>query len=238
MNHSIKPTETVSIELLDRLVDGELGEADRRTLLLRLEAEPGGWRRCALAFLEAQGWASAVSSGKSKFPFDPDFDSADRIKKPRRTRYSVARRCLLAAAVVLTGFVAGRSSAPPVRVANAPRTVETVPPEPPRPLANREGTAETLHRPIVEVRLLGLANNSNGQPASVSVPLFAGPGLDEQWLRSRPSAVPVGVQKQLERQGYEVFQRRRLVSMQMDEQGRYLAIPVDDVQVRFVGRPL
>jgi hypothetical protein len=40
----------------DRLVDGELSEADRRTLLLQLEHEPEGWRRCALAFLEAQCW--------------------------------------------------------------------------------------------------------------------------------------------------------------------------------------
>ena len=40
----------------DLLVDGELGEEDRRALLGRLDGEPGGWRRCALAFLEAQAW--------------------------------------------------------------------------------------------------------------------------------------------------------------------------------------
>src|SRR5437660_1111223 len=40
--------------LLDRLVDGELPDAERRKLLLKFEKEPDGWRRCALAFLEAQ----------------------------------------------------------------------------------------------------------------------------------------------------------------------------------------
>ncbi|MHB8898491.1 MAG: hypothetical protein ACYC6Y_07065 [Thermoguttaceae bacterium] len=45
---------------LDLLVDGELGAAERRELLLLLDAEPGGWRRCALAFLEAQAWRQAV----------------------------------------------------------------------------------------------------------------------------------------------------------------------------------
>ena len=40
----------------DRLVDGELSEAERRELLAGLDSEPGGWRRCALAFLEAQCW--------------------------------------------------------------------------------------------------------------------------------------------------------------------------------------
>ena len=44
----------------DLLVDGELSEADRRALLLQLEHEPDGWRRCALAFLEAQCWKAEL----------------------------------------------------------------------------------------------------------------------------------------------------------------------------------
>ena len=44
----------------DRLVDGELGEVERRELLVRLESEPGGWRRCALKFLESQCWKEAI----------------------------------------------------------------------------------------------------------------------------------------------------------------------------------
>jgi hypothetical protein len=39
---------------IDRLVDGELSAADYRQLVAALDDEPGGWRRCALAFLEAQ----------------------------------------------------------------------------------------------------------------------------------------------------------------------------------------
>ena len=42
--------------LFDRLVDGELSAAERRTLLASLDGRPSGWRRCALAFLEAQTW--------------------------------------------------------------------------------------------------------------------------------------------------------------------------------------
>jgi len=47
--------------VLDRLVDGELSEAERRELLAALDDEPGGWRRCALAFLEAQTWRWQLS---------------------------------------------------------------------------------------------------------------------------------------------------------------------------------
>ena len=45
---------------IDLLVDGELSEADRRALLLELEHDPDGWRRCALAFLEAQCWKAEM----------------------------------------------------------------------------------------------------------------------------------------------------------------------------------
>ena len=40
-------------QVLDRLVDGELADGDRRTVLESLERQPDGWRQCALAFLES-----------------------------------------------------------------------------------------------------------------------------------------------------------------------------------------
>ncbi|MCL6504821.1 MAG: hypothetical protein K6T86_19250 [Pirellulales bacterium] len=46
--------------LLDRLVDDELPEGDRRALLARLDAEADGWRLCALRFLEAQAFRRAI----------------------------------------------------------------------------------------------------------------------------------------------------------------------------------
>ena len=47
--------------LFDLLVDGELNEAERRELLLWCERDPEGWRRCALAFLEAQSWSKELA---------------------------------------------------------------------------------------------------------------------------------------------------------------------------------
>ena len=48
--------------LLDLLVDGELSDAERCELLAWCEREPDGWRRCALAFLEAQDWSSVLGA--------------------------------------------------------------------------------------------------------------------------------------------------------------------------------
>src|SRR5262245_63838523 len=39
---------------LERLVDGEMSPEEYRALLASLDEEPGLWRQCALAFLEAQ----------------------------------------------------------------------------------------------------------------------------------------------------------------------------------------
>lgn len=50
----------VTPAMIDRLVDGELDEADRAALLRALDREPDGWKRCATAFLEAQAWRAAV----------------------------------------------------------------------------------------------------------------------------------------------------------------------------------
>lgn len=46
--------------LLDLLVDGELSEAQRREVLAWCQSEPDGWRRCALAFLDAQSWSNVL----------------------------------------------------------------------------------------------------------------------------------------------------------------------------------
>ena len=54
----------------DRLADDELSEEERRELLGRLDDEPGGWRRVALAFLESQCWKQSLGeiaqSGRSR----------------------------------------------------------------------------------------------------------------------------------------------------------------------------
>ena len=47
--------ETIDAAIwLDRLVDGEIDDDEQRQLLLALESQPDGWRRCALTFIESQ----------------------------------------------------------------------------------------------------------------------------------------------------------------------------------------
>lgn len=58
-NDNLPPAED---RIYDLLVDGELDNDHRQTLLRSLDGKPGGWRRCALAFLEAQSWGQEFRS--------------------------------------------------------------------------------------------------------------------------------------------------------------------------------
>src|SRR6185437_1033525 len=89
-------------DLLDRLVDGELSEGERRSLLARLGAEPDGWRRCALAFLEAQCWREALGAPPSAETKPRAAPVSGRSNAPRRVRSLAAL-----AAGMLVAFVLG-----------------------------------------------------------------------------------------------------------------------------------
>lgn len=57
MNAAHRPIPPDDLVGIDRLVDGELTDDEQRALLARLEESSDGWRRCALAFIEARCWA-------------------------------------------------------------------------------------------------------------------------------------------------------------------------------------
>jgi len=241
--------------LLDRLVDGELTGPQRRELLASLDGVPDGWRRCALAFLEAQCWREEIGGfvAGSDMQETPATRPAVKVETfadhefaltwPQRgfrlrPLANVAAGLLLA---FLLGLAVGLVSARP-QLARAPlaqssnsgraqgdadvsRSQGPAGPDPAQtPDSSPRGTA------IAMVNLGGSAT-----PAGVPVPILAGPGFDEQWLRSQPSALPKHVQREWERQGYQVEQRRRLVSVAL-QGGPRVSIPVDEVKLHFVGQ--
>ena len=80
--------------LLDLLVDGELTPGERRELLTRLDEQPEGWRRCALAFLEAQAWQQDLGGMSPEDLFGPApaaEDSATLVSERETTVVSAAQ---------------------------------------------------------------------------------------------------------------------------------------------------
>jgi hypothetical protein len=77
--------------LIERLVDGELSGESYRRLLASLDDEPAGWRRCALAFLEAQALGQELPMVRRTLE-TADVDrkpaSLERLPAPARSEIS------------------------------------------------------------------------------------------------------------------------------------------------------
>jgi hypothetical protein len=94
--HLLGPLDSSRI---DQLVAGDLSEDGRRSLLVRLDSEPDGWRRCALAFLEVQTWREAFAplgvAASADRPAPAPIKHASRSMAGRRlAHWSIIAACV------------------------------------------------------------------------------------------------------------------------------------------------
>ncbi len=228
--------------LFDRLVDGELDAGERRSLLATLDETPMGWRRCALAFLEAQAWRSDLSGAAAR-PAEAE-RAADRAAIGRSSSRSRLRRATAIVAAVLLSFAAGwllrtepRRSG---QQAGPPSFPVTAVRESAGDTAEASGTEREGAGPAVPaaVRVAGVYKfeiDDHGQPRTVAVPVLEGPGIDTRWLLAQPPAIRASVVQALERRGHKVEAHRQLLSVNLKD-GRKLILPVDEVDVRSANR--
>ena len=154
--------------LLDRLVDGELSDEEYRQAVASLDERPDGWRRCALAFLEAQalrrelGELAACSQQRQPGTAIPP--ATARCRLSMWPAAAVAASLLaFALGVGAAGFfrferqdtTAAGNNTPRPHVAAAPSTL-SAPPAAPR--------HEAL-RPVSSVRLM--LNDGDGEPTEL-----------------------------------------------------------------------
>jgi hypothetical protein len=206
---------------LDLLVDGELPEDDRRSLLGQLDHEPDGWRRCALAFLEAQTWKQAF--GAIARP------SVEPIAKPQPAsdkgwgRYGST--FLAVAGSILFALALG------IHMRSTGSLTTTTMNAPAMPVRQGPGAANPWQ--MVTLTAFG---DRDGAPQSFQLPAAEGNRIDEAWLQSIPSPVSPEMLQALQQSGHEIRQRRQLLPVEMQD-GRRLVVPVDEVEIRNVGRP-
>lgn len=210
----------ISAEVLDRLVDGELPDGERRALIESLESEPEGWRRCALSFLEAQTWRDAAGE---------QIDEATAAvvaplpqQRPRRFRANLVS---LAVAVGIA-FVCGWGMGTGWLVA-----------EPVAQIADSSGGNEPALTPTEtnEPQFVGLARFDTDDVDQPPIPVFTAAGADAEWLQQQPPPVSDYTRQVMERKGWHVQQDRRLMSVHLID-GREFAIPLDSVRVQYVGQ--
>ncbi|NQU23579.1 MAG: hypothetical protein HQ567_20040 [Candidatus Nealsonbacteria bacterium] len=214
----------------DLLADDELTEAERRQLLGGLDDEPGGWRRCALALLESQQWKRQCGAiAREAGPEAPDKRPPGRRRQgPGGKTLAAMAACFLVA--LFLGLVirdlshrAGSEGTSPAQVAdNDPNSPERGR----RPESMPQRDLPQPDEPPTQFA---------GGDDSIAVPVGRVDDLDK-WLQSLPAALPADVQRSLEQTGYRVHQTRELVPMGIED-GRQLVVPVDRVNIRYVGNP-
>jgi hypothetical protein len=224
-------------ELIDRMVEGGLTPAQLRRAVDELDRTPDGWRRCALAFLEAQCWSESLRN-----PEGGETTGLSVIPIPSRA----GRRWIgaaLAAGVSLVAFSLGwlghslRSGAlgerpddPPLIVSSNPSGDGGSSAMPgPDPLPNLPGTRPPALREVAKLRV------SAGESGAAEIPLFAGSGIDPRTLLEQPPPISEQGRAAWQRRGYQLEQQRRLVSIPLGD-GRRAAVPIDHVHVRYVGQ--
>jgi hypothetical protein len=235
--------------LLDKLVDGELTPAERRDVLSSLDDQPHNWRRLAMAFLEAQVWQrelsdvvamtstvrTAESNGRADGRPEPTTRVPSRpVMRPPVTRPGrrwpaftglAASFCVVFGLGFACANLRSGTGAPtmaPLLVPNGSTAGVT-------DLAgsNAESDSESI-------RLL-LEGDSPDSYQAVDLPIVEASDAESLLLAEQAPFVPEQVRRRLERMGHEVQEVRRLIPLQLPD-GREGVVPVNDVQVRFVGQ--
>jgi hypothetical protein len=78
------------------------------------------------------------------------------------------------------------------------------------------------------------SNDSSGNRQSVQLPAREEDHLDPSWWRSPAPVIPDDVSQALRASGHEIRQSRQFLPVPMQD-GRRLVVPVDQVDVDFVG---
>jgi hypothetical protein len=220
---------------IDRLVSGDLPEADRRRLVVWLEEEPQRWRACGLAFLEAQLWEQAVGV-KGRGTEDWGHERADRGQRtaewagtqpaPGRLRHWLA-----IAGMVLAAFAVGLASGRhlPGGPARQPQFAQPSFAQPSfaQPHDRRRGT-----EPLVAT--VSVRTNLNPRVhAELRLPIAdAGGGA----LSGEP-AISDYERQQWERKGFELIEEVRYLPARLPD-GRQVMVPVTKVHVKYKGTPV
>ena len=214
MNHNLD--EHIDADLqrqLDRLVDDELSPAERRELLQSFDDRDGGWRQCALAFLEAQSWCEAASAMMAESPTKSPV-SRQLLAKATRARPTTRQAtfglpwAVLAASVAIA-FFAGR-----LTDWTAPN-VGTTPQEIAADSADNETPRQVTPTPPREKR----------PPIQ---PTYAAASNEPRW--GPTSVIPGEIEDVLDQLGTRVRRHHRLMPAQSRD-GRAWMVPVEEVEL-------
>jgi hypothetical protein len=248
MNERFESSLPADSRAIDRLVDGELAASEERSLLAALEFQPDGWRRCALAFLEARAWKNeltAVTRGEiAPINGTPVVLSAHaamnndaKLARPPTSSAPWVRGMAMAASIGLA-FVLGVAvrghwnGAASSQLAAVADEQGTNPGQASRGVGTALGTgAPAADQPTITMTVF---DNQGSIERQLKIPVVEADTFDPRWLQRPPSAIPQELASALRRSGHSVEEQRLYVPVLLDD-GRQAIIPLDQAEVRFVG---
>ncbi len=218
--------------IFDRLADGELSLAERQELLSSLDDRTDGWRRCALALLEAQTWRSEFQSfvKDDALPTVVRVDATAPTSLPARPMKWLNSSMAMAASAFLAFGIGWNMNGPQELVNLTSHSVNSQ-------ASNNKIVAFDPEDSRDVVTLL--VKDSQGQHQRVRLPLMDAGELGNDWAQLGPQ-VPAEVRAGLQNQGYDVHSKQRFAPL-FFEQGKEvvpMVVPVNDTYVVPVNRPV
>lgn len=245
---------------IDRLVDGELSDDQQKSLLRRLDDSPTGWRRLALAYVEASVWKNQLaldmtkSDSDSAAPLPSQCESSNTNKassdlatahRPDTPRQSTIASAFAAVAVLIVfglGIWLGRTRielpAQPSQIADnveQPQTIvaDTQPEnQPDQPASTIANNADL---PLPKTVQIIYSDGQSDVLRVVDVPLSNSVALEspqqfDEFWNRRESVIPAELRAELERSGHQIRESHDFWPAQLPD-GRAVVIPVSQIHV-------
>ena len=239
MNEQDRTLDAADDRALDLLVDGELTDEQTRWLLAALDeksdaGQPNGWRRCALAFVEAQSWNRDLGEIRDTSLAG----EADPFAQVTRTPNVAAKRLLpllltaaasvliaLAAGIGIGQFWQGEAPVPPL----------VSPGKSAQPVDHPSGGAIIAKAdPSETVSQAALRSNDGRDGEPFQLPVYLASQVSEDYLQDTPPPLSARLQRALARSGHEALVQREWIPVPLDD-GNQIVFPVDRIQLRYVG---
>ena len=244
---------------LDRLVDNELNEAERRQLLAECDERTDGWRQCALALLESQAWrtelGAIVRPAVSAAPEPALATVAQQAARPRRRWVRPASRQVngdwatpwgmqwrnspwVLAAMVLIAFAIGwlarpaSETSPDLDVDANFAGAPRANDDPSRTsiaLPDAIADATSAEPALPETVTLMMNCGADGETRQIELPVLASTVENLEALERSQPVVSAEVQAALLRIGHRVHEHRELMPLTLED-GRQMVVPVDKLE--------
>jgi hypothetical protein len=196
-------------------------ESERRQLLLRLDSEPEGWRRCALAFLEAQTWRDvlrpvaptneAARGTLSRGPRGACFSKTQPSELDHRRIKPQPTFSTIRLAAVAAGLLAAFATGWGLHNGVVKHVAET----------SRDGRKTFVTAPDSQASEQARFDVAAVKPEPPEPPKPGVPLLDP-------------LIKKWEQKGFRAERQERLVSMEFRD-GRRVKVPIQELRVEYIG---